>query len=214
MDHADTTPRCVNCTRQLHPIEASRWACSGCQQRAAGELQQLPALTAAAARQEARYPIGSNWGAGGHRGSAPGPRVLADVDAIVGPYPEVIAGLVSCVKDWIETGGMDYPEWPTAEQAQLDTLCRWLRWHLDWACGMHAGVGDSLHTISRLRGHLHTAATGERGERPVRLACPCGGVIPWRASHDHYRCGGCGQQYGREQAAALPRAPRRHAAAA
>ncbi|MGP4114637.1 hypothetical protein ACTWP5_27475 [Streptomyces sp. 4N509B] len=209
----DTTaePCCVVCTRALHATEATRWACTGCQQQAATQLAALPGLYAALG--EVLIP-GRGIPTVGSRGAF-GSRPPADLDVMDltdGTRGGVIAVLVSCVRDWAETGDHQVPDWPPGEQARVRVLCDWLRFRLDWACGEHPGVGDSLRDIADVHRHVRGRATGERGERPVRLACPCGGVILWRLSGPAYRCPGCGARYGREEAAALPQARRTVAA--
>ena len=124
-----------------------------------------------------------------------------------------IARLVACVRDWVESGTEGgYPDWPAGEEARVRVLCQWLRFRLDWACGMHQGVGDSLRDIRALHGRIQARVTGESPERPVYLKCRCEARIPWRVGQDWYRCG-CGAIYNREEAAELPRATSVRAAA-
>ncbi|ONK09478.1 hypothetical protein [Streptomyces sp. MP131-18] len=218
-EHDDAAPSCTSCHRALHPIEATRWACAGCQQQAAQQLADLPTLH----RQLADVLTpGRGAHVVGSRG-AYGPRPPADLDVmdLTDPRVGVIATLVSCVRDWVETsregdagGTLTPPEWPAGPDARLAALCRWLRWHLDWACGMHPGVGDSLRDIQQVHQHAHSRATGERGERRVTVACPCGGLLRVGASTPSATCGTCGTRYGHDDVLRLPLAPRAMAAAA
>jgi len=199
---AAETARCVNCTRGLPGWDQGRLACEHCQQRAADQLAELPELLA---ELPARVVPGRGAPMVGTRNGGSGPRDPVNLH-VVALMDDAIPLLDSWARDWAEVGGMSLPV-PNAER-----LCGWLRWHLDWACRQHAAVDEAMREIGALHRRVRTAATGERGERPVHLQCPCGGVIRWRVSQDRYRCG-CGAVYGREEAAALPAASRVRVAA-
>jgi hypothetical protein len=206
-------PRCVGCRRELHATEATRWACSGCQQQAATQLAELPSLYAAL--DEVLIP-GRGVPLVGGRGAF-GSRPPGDLDVMDltdGTRGGVIATLVSCVKDWVETEPrLGLPEWPPGEQARVLVLCEWLRFRLDWACGLHRGVEDSLHSIEEVHQHAAVRATGESRPRPMRLTCHCGGVVKFRIGGRRFRCNSCPAEYGYAEATRLPPAKRTVAAA-
>ncbi|RKN53601.1 hypothetical protein D7231_35020, partial [Streptomyces klenkii] len=143
----------------------------------------------------------------GTTGSRP-PASLTRADLTDGLRSGVTAALVSCVRDWADAGGHEHPDWPAGDDQRVTTLCRWLRWRLDWACGMHEGVGDSLHAISRLYRQTYAPATGERGERHVAVRCHCRAVLWVTVSTPGATCATCGARYGRQEAMKLPLAGR------
>lgn len=207
----DTTvteaPRCVCCHRPIPAWEGARYACTGCQQRTGTRLAAIPglyaALPAVLAPGRGTPLVGSR-----HRAAGSRPPIALGVVDLTGARGDVHATLTSWVRDWAETGDGEEPEWPAGEQRQVGEACRWMRWRLDWACRSHPAIGDAVAEIAALHGRLRAVVTGERGERPVRLVCPCGGLVPFRVSGSRFHCGGCGEWYGRAEATRLPLAIR------
>jgi hypothetical protein len=198
----DTCTACVTCYRPLPAWDMPRLACDGCQQRTATQLAELPGLLAELPARIVPGPGSPRFGTL-HRSAGPTEPIRLHVVTLIGNADAV---LDSWARDWADVAGL-----------RLDIagrgVCGWLRWHLDWACRHHPAVDEAMREIAAVHRQVHAAVTGERGERPVRLRCPCGGIIPWRVSQDRYRCGGCATIYGREEAANLPAAPRTRAAA-
>lgn len=191
----DEAPRCVVCRRTIPPWDQPRYACQGCQQRTAARLAELPDLYAALDPAPGRGAplVGTCHGSAGSRA----PLNLAVVDLTASASRDaVLPRLVSWVRDWADVGRLEPPAWPLSDAERVAACCHWLRWHLDWAAREHLAVDDFVQEIGDVYGHLHALATGDRGERPVMLACPCGGRVPFRLSGDRFHCRDCGRQYG------------------
>lgn len=191
---------CTACHRTIPAWDRPRHVCTGCQQQTATALAALPGLWAALADRLDPGRTGSS----GSRHAAPGSRPPVDL-GIVDLRGEVLMVLDSWARAVSEDAGEELPErWedPAAGPA------RWLRWRLDWAARSWAAADDLVREITDLHRRAHGRVGGEPQERTVRLACPCGGTVPWRVSQDRARCGGCGGEYAREQVLALPLAAR------
>ncbi|SFD13729.1 hypothetical protein [Streptomyces aidingensis] len=213
-------PRCVACNRRLHPTQATRWACDDCETQAREHLGDIPRYYRAVTT--APVALGSNWGAAlgttipGSRtppGFDPGTADLASHDPV-----GILPALHQAVQDWVraarDTGtALEPPAGPPSPLARVAVYCRWLRWHLNWACGNVPDIDRLLRAAADAHRQLRPRATGERPERVIWRACPCGGRIGWRLSKDRYRCAVCGTAYTRDTARDLPPAPRTRAAA-
>jgi hypothetical protein len=203
---ADTAPRCVSCHRRLPSWDTDRYACDGCQQRTAARLAEIPGLYVALDPAPGRGAplVGSRHGVAGGRA----PLNLAVVDLTDGLRGGVLAVLVPWLRDWVDVGGLTLPAWPLGDGDRVAVCCHWLRWHLDWAARSHLAVDDFVQEVGEMHRVLRALATGERGERPVMLACPCGGRVPFRLSGDRFGCGACGTRYGRAEVYTLQPAQR------
>jgi predicted RNA-binding Zn-ribbon protein involved in translation (DUF1610 family) len=206
-DAADDAPRCVSCHSGIPAWDTPRFACDGCQQRTAQRLGELPSLYAALNPAPGRGAplVGSRHGAAGSRA----PLNLAVVDlTATASRDAVLPRLVSWVRDWADVGHLEPSAWPLDDAERVAACCNSLRWHLDWASREHLAIDDFMDEIRDMHGRLYALATGDRGERPVMLACPCGGKVPFRLSGERFRCGACGERYGRVEVCNLPPAQR------
>lgn len=211
MDHitatAATASACVVCHRPLPGWDPDRLACALCQQHTDHHLRQIPELN----HQLQHGTIGSGWRTGS-RGAAAGSRPpsgwSAAVSDLTGPSGLVLHTLAGWCADWADVGQIAPPEWPAGSTAgQVDTACRWLRWHLDWACRRHPAVDEAMAEIAAVARHVR-AAVGERAERRVGVTCGCGVVLHVTATTGRTTCAGCGTAYNRVDVLQLPLAPR------
>lgn len=204
---------CVACLRPLPGWDPHRMACALCQQRADHHLRELPDLYA----QLGHGTIQSAWRAG-HRGASAGSRPPTGWDPhtadLTGRSGTVLPTLTGWCADWADVRGAAPPEWPVGDLHQVDEACRWLRWHLDWACRQHPAVDEALDEVRDVHRAVRTAATGDCGERRVGVTCGCGEVLRITVSTPGATCGGCGVQRGREEVLALPLAARTAGSAA
>jgi hypothetical protein len=204
-------PRCVACRRPISAWDLPRYACEGCQQRTAQQLRDLPDLYAALSVTPARTSsvmVGTRHVAGGS--SAPINLAVVDLTSTASS-DSVLMKLFTWADDWVKVRLRDDPQRPDDRPTRWDrddndapcdpveALCEWLRFRLDWACRHHLAVDDFVQEIGEMYGHLHGLATGDHGERPVMLACPCGGKVPFRLSGHRFNCGSCGARYGRAE---------------
>lgn len=198
--------RCTACHHTLPAWDLPRVACTACQQHTAARLASLPALyaqlPAALAPGSATARYGTRHGTGG------GEPIRLDIVDLTGPRGAVLPVLTGWIRVWHEDSGAALPDWPTGEQQQIETGCRWLRWHLDWACRRHEAVAEAIHEIAAAWRAVHAAATGDPGERRIPVRCPCGHVLRVTASTPGTTCGRCGTRYGRTQVLSLPLAAR------
>ncbi|MFD4968946.1 hypothetical protein [Streptomyces sp. NPDC058424] len=110
--------------------------------------------------------------------------------------------------DWHEQLGWRHPRWEGDLQQQLDQVVKALRVNLEWAATDHPAFGDFAQEVSNLVRQCERQTTGERPERPVAVACPCGTVLRVTVSTPGARCRGCGTQYARSEVLELPLAVR------
>lgn len=215
-DAADT---CACCHRTIPTWDLPRYACQGCQQRTSGRLAELPTLYAALDATPTKR-TGSAMVGGRHR--IAGSRVLVDLAVVDLTSPasrdSVLMKLATWAEDWAAARELDDrpARWDRdddgAPREPVTELCGWLRWRLDWAVRNHPAIDDFVDEVDRCFGKVHASATGDHGERPVWLLCPCGGTVAFRASGDQFRCGTCRTWYGRTEVTSLPLAERNAAA--
>ncbi|MFI0914352.1 hypothetical protein [Streptomyces abikoensis] len=98
----------------------------------------------------------------------------------------------------------------TIEQ-QVDGAAGFLRANLLWICDEHPAVRELAEEIRQTTGRARAFITGERPERRISVACPCGGALRVTISTSGTRCPACGTQYGHTEALQLPLAERRAA---
>jgi hypothetical protein len=120
----------------------------------------------------------------------------------------VITVLQAWLVDWHELLGWRHPRWEGGYQQQLDQVVRALRTNLEWAASNHAAFGEFVQEVTVLVRQCERQITGERKERPIAVACPCGGVLRVTISTPGARCRGCDAQYGRSEVLDLPLASR------
>lgn len=199
-------PTC-GCGRQLRNDELDRTACRLCQERADQALRQLPGpkgLYAGLARVLAPG-IGSGLRVTGSR-TAPLPLRLEPLS--LQARGGVVTVLQTWLVDWHDLLGWRHPRWQGGLQQQLDQVVRALRVNLEWAATDHPAFGEFGQEVSFLVRQCERQISGERPERPISVACPCGTVLRITVSTPGARCRGCDTQYGRSEVLELPLADR------
>jgi hypothetical protein len=116
----------------------------------------------------------------------------------------VVTVLQAWQVDWHELLGWRHPRWQGGLQQQLDDVVKALRGNLDWAASSHPAVGDFAQEVTALVRQCERQITGERAERRVSVACPCGTTLRVTVSTPGARCRGCGTQYARSDVLELP----------
>ncbi|MEU1778147.1 MULTISPECIES: hypothetical protein [Streptomyces] len=111
---------------------------------------------------------------------------------------------------WASSPFRDDAERRSVEQ-QVKGAARFLRANLLWICDQHPAVREFADEIRQTAGHARALVTGERPERRITVACPCGGTLRVTISTPGARCPACGTQYGHTEALQLPLAERRAA---
>jgi hypothetical protein len=195
---------CLVCQRQIPSWDHQRLVCHGCQQRGAEQLNWLPGLYKLLDPMPASGSplVGSRHGTAGSR-----PPLDLHVVDLTGRSGVVLPVLAGWVRDWADVGQLAPPVWPDGEQQRVTAACRWLRWHLDWACRQHPAIDEALREIGDAYRAVHGAATGEHGERRVGVVCRCGATLRVTVSTGGATCM-CGTSYGRAEVLALPLAAR------
>ena len=201
-------PVCGCCPRRLRQDELGRQACRPCQERADVALRQLAGPDGLYARLATVLVPG--------RGSD-GPIVSASRTA---PLPlrleplslQARGGVVTVLQSWQiawhEHWGWSHPRWNGNLQQQLDEVVHALRVNLEGAAGTHPAFTDFLQEVTSLVRQCERQITGERKERPIAVACPCGAVLKVTVSTPGARCYGCNTQYARTDVLDLPLAAR------
>lgn len=209
-DHLDDYqwPTCVLCPRQLRPDELGRTACRGCQDRTDGILRKLPGPDGLYAKLATRLTPGR--GSGGPvvsvTRSAPLPLRLEPLSLMA--RGGVVTVLQTWLVDWHERLGWRHPRWQGGLQQQCDNAVRALRTNIEWAASSHPAFDDFARETGQLVRQCEQIITGERPERPVSVACPCGTVHRITISTPGVRCRGCDTQYARQDVLDLPLAQR------
>ncbi|MFK4869001.1 hypothetical protein ACI3K4_27685 [Streptomyces sp. CSMPJR101] len=200
-------PTC-GCGRQLRHDELGRVACRLCQDRVDRALLQLPGPGGLYAQLATRLTPG--------RGGA-GPVVSVSKTAPLPVRLEPLSllargGVVTVLQmwliDWHEQLGWRHPRWQGDLQQQLDGVVRALRTNLEWAASNHPAFWEFGIEVSGLVRQCERQVTGERQERPIAVACPCGSILRVTVSTPGARCHGCGVQYDRSAVLDLPLAQR------
>jgi hypothetical protein len=201
-------PTCTACIRPLRHDELGRTSCRLCQDRADHALQQLPGPDGLYAQLATRLAPGRGGDSIVVTASrtAPLPLVL-DVLNLQTEKGPVLGKLEPWVRDWERFGRAEVEESGTLQQ-RVDHAVRTLRFNLAWAAAEHPAFGDFLQEVGNLVGQCERKITGERKERPISVACPCGTVLRITVSTPGKRCGGCNTQYDRGEILDLPLANR------
>lgn len=201
-------PTCSACPRHLRQDELGRQACRLCQERADQALRQLPGTDGLYARLATRLVPG--------RGGD-GPTVSVSRTAPLPLRLEPLSlmargGVVTVLQDWLvdwhEQLGWRYPRWNGDLQQQLDDVVHRLRVNLEWAAGNHPAFAEFLAELTSQVRQCERQITGERKERPIAVACPCGTILRVTISTPGARCRGCDAQYARTEVLDLPLAAR------
>ncbi|MPY47143.1 hypothetical protein [Streptomyces acidicola] len=200
-------PTCP-CGRQLRNEELGRVACRLCQERVDQALRQLPGPDGLYAQLATRLVPGR--GGDGPivavSRTAPLPLRLEPLSLIA--RGGVVTILQTWLIDWHEHLGWRHPRWEGGLQQQLDQVVHALRVNLEWAATEHPAFGDFVQEVTSLVRQCERQITGERPERPIAVACPCGTVLRVTVSTPGARCRGCATQYDRSEVLDLPLAQR------
>ncbi|MEU3990109.1 hypothetical protein AB0F24_17330 [Streptomyces platensis] len=201
-------PSCATCTRQLWEEERGRQTCRVCQGRTDEDLVSLAGpnglYATLAATLEPRTGT-DNARVSGSR-SAPLPLRLEPLS--LSARGGVVTVLQTWLVDWHEQLGWTHPRWNGGLQQQLDQVVHALRINLEWAASEHPAFGDFSAEVAALVRSCQRQVTGEKPERRIAVACPCGGTLRVTISTPGARCGGCGTQYARADVLELPLAIR------
>lgn len=202
-----TWPTCA-CGRQLRHDELDRTACWLCQERADQALRTLPGPAGLYAKLATVLAPGSGGGAVRVASSRTAPLPLRLEPLSLTARGGIITILQTWLVDWHERLGWRHPRWEGGLQEQCDQVVKALRINLDWAAADHPAFVEFTREVSDLVRQCERQITGERAERPIAVACPCGTVLRVTVSTPGVRCRGCGTQYGRTEVLDLPLATR------
>lgn len=201
-------PTCP-CGRQLRQDELERVACRLCQERADNALRRLPGATGLYASLATVLAPSTGSGSLGHVSGTHNPPLPLRLESLdLSAHGGVVTILQAWLVDWHDHLGWRHPRWEGNLQQQLDQVVKALRVNLEWAATSHPAFGDFLAEISTLVRRCEWQVTGERPERRVHVACPCGTVFPVTVSTPGARCRGCNTQYARAEVLDLPLATR------
>ena len=204
-------PTC-GCGRQLRQDELNRISCRLCQERADQALRQLPGVDGLYARL-ATVLVPGRGGDGtvvSASRTAPLPLRLEPLSLIA--RGGVITVLQAWLVDWHELLGWRHPRWNGGLQQQLNEVVRALRVNLEWAASTHPAFSEFVQEVATLVRQCERQVTGERKERPIAVACPCGATLRITVSTPGARCHNCDTQYDRAEVLDLPLAQRTAAA--
>ncbi|SHL75322.1 hypothetical protein [Streptomyces yunnanensis] len=200
-----TWPACSACGRPLWENELGRRACRMCQRRTDEQLEALAGPRGLYASLALALKPGA--GSGGSRVS--GGTRTAPLPLRLGPLSlsargGVVTVLQTWLVDWHEQLGWTHPRWKGGLQQQLDQVVRALRNNLEWAATEHPAFGEFTTEVAALTRACRRQTTGEKPERRVTVACPCGGTMSITISTPGTRCITCGTQYTRSEVLELP----------
>ncbi|MER6534706.1 hypothetical protein ABT215_13025 [Streptomyces sp900105755] len=214
-------PTCVACPRQLRHDELGRQACRLCQGRADTALRQLAGPVVWDGNESDRKIVsgfyaalagvlkpGSGSGTARVSGSRTAPLPLRLEPLSLQARGGVATVLQEWLIDWHEHLGWTRPRWQGGLQQQLDQAVHALRVNLEWAAAHHPAFGDFLTDVTSYVRQCERQISGERTERPIAVACPCGTVLRVTVSTPGARCRGCQRQYARTEVLDLPLAAR------
>ena len=222
-DHLDDYewPVCGCCPRQLRQDELGRQACRPCQDRADVALRQLAGpvkwdggandrkiVSGFYAALATALKPGSGAGTVHVSGSRTAPLPLRLEPLSLQARGGVVTVLQTWLIDWHERLGWRPPRWEGGLQQQLDEAVKALRNNLEWAASSHPAFGEFIQEVTSLVRQCERQITGERKERPIAVACPCGAVLKVTVSTPGVRCYGCDTQYARAEVLDLPLAAR------
>ena len=208
IDDGHIWPTCDPCGRQLRHDELGRRACRLCQDRVDLALRQLPGPDGLYAALATVLAPGISSGVGPVSGSRSAPLPIRLEPLSLTARGGVVTVLQDWQVDWHEQLGWRHPRWNGGLQQQLDDAVHALRVNLEWAAASHPAFGDFAREVASLVRQCERQITGERAERRVSVACPCGTTLRVTVSTPGARCRGCGTQYARSDVLELPIAER------
>lgn len=200
-------PACT-CGRQLRNDELGRQACRLCQELVDQALRQLPGPKGLYARLATRLVPGRGGDGPVVSVSRTAPLPLRLEPLSLMARGGVVTILQAWLIDWHEHLGWRHPRWKGDLQQQLDQAVKALRSNLEWAATEHPAFADFAYEINSTVRQCERQITGERTERPIAVACPCGTVLRITVSTPGARCRGCATQYTRTEILDLPLATR------
>jgi hypothetical protein len=200
-------PTCP-CGRRLRQDELGRVACRLCQERVDLALRQLPGAKGLYARLATVLAPGAGGSIGPVSGSRTAPLPIRLEPLSLQARGGVVTVLQAWLVDWHEQLGWLHPRWQGGMQQQLNQVVHALRVNLEWAATSHPAFDEFASEVSQLVRQCERQITGERKERPVYVACPCGTTLPITVSTPGARCRGCNTQYARSEVLDLPLAVR------
>jgi hypothetical protein len=214
-------PTCDPCGRDLRHDELDRRACRLCQERVDLALRQLAGPVTWEGVKKNRRVVSGLYaaltsvltpGGGGNVAHVSGSRIAPvppslDVLNLMTERGPIVGKLEAWVRDWESFGRADVDESGTLQQ-RVDHTVRTLRFNLAWAAAYHPAFGDFLDEVIVMVRQCERQITGERAERPIVVACPCGTTLRVTVSTPGARCRGCGTQYARSDVLELPIAER------
>lgn len=192
-----TQNRCTSCCAVLPTDQTDRQGCLRCQQNARQSLDDLSGPDGLyAALSEALSPsVGSGGPRISYRAAEPSlgcdARVLDLMSPTTGVYPLLRAWSV----DWHRLMDRQMPPAPT-----VDTLCRTLAFHLDWAAHEHPAWADFAWELGALVTRCEEATGHGAQPRPVVVGTcrettddgsECGGQLRFDRESVVTRCGAC-----------------------
>jgi len=200
-------PTC-GCGRALRHDELGRTACRLCQERADTALRQLPGPTGLYAQLATRLMPGRGGDGPVVAVSRTPPLPLRLEPLSLMARGGVVTVLQTWQVDWHEHFGWTHPRWNGGLQQQLDEVVHALRINLEGAASSHPAFGEFTQEVTALVRQCERQITGERKERPIGVACPCGATLKITVSTPGVRCYGCSTQYARAEVLDLPLATR------
>lgn len=213
MEMIESAPasRCTVCGGELHADEAAAVACRPCARRTGEHLLALAGPDGLYARLADSLTPGRGSDGVAVSGSRTAPLPLRLEVLSLSARGGVVTILQTWLIDWHERLAWSHPRWEGGLQQQLDQVVRQLRVNLDWAAAEHPAFDEFSYEIAVVRRQCEQAVTGERRERRVSVACPCGTTLRVTVSTPGALCRGCGTQYGHIDVLGLPLAERRAA---
>jgi len=203
-----TWPACVACGRQLFESELGRVGCRLCQERVDQALRQLPGPDGLYARLATRLAPGRSGDGVVVSSSRTAPLPLRLEPLSLMARGGVVTVLQDWLVDWHDHFDWNPPRWQGDLQQQCDQVVHALRVNLEGAASSHPAFGDFVNEVTALVRQCERQITGERKERPIAVACPCGTVLRVTVSTPGARCRGCDAQYDRTEVLGLPLATR------
>lgn len=201
-------PSCTACRGSLRDDELGRLACRLCQERIDHTLRTLPGRDGLYAQLSMSLMPGRSGDGLVVSASRTPPLPLRLEPLSLTARGGVVTILQAWLVDWHDLLGWRHPRWQGGLQQQLDQAVKALRVNLDWAATEHPAFDEFAREVSTLVRQCERQISGERAERPIAVACPCGTVLRITVSTPGARCRGCATQYARSEVLDLPLADR------
>lgn len=208
MDTTSDAPRCTSCDRPLWDDELTHRGCGVCLRRTDEALAALAGPRGLYAQLATALTPGRGGDGGGRvSGSRHAPLPVRLEPLSLTARGGVVTVLQTWLVDWHELLGFTYPRFEGGLQQQLDQAVTRLRSNLPWAAEHHPAWAEFAGEVRHMVGACRRQTTGEKPERTIAVACPCGSVLRFTLSTDGRRCL-CGTQYGWTELRRLPLAER------